>query len=406
MHITILALGSRGDVQPYATLGKGLRSAGHHVCFVTSEDFGPLIARHNLEFIPIPGNAQEIVNRAGADMLAMMRGFGRLAQNFAINIPASLQETDVLINQLPLALWGYDLAEKLQRPMFVAAVIPLTPTTAFPAMGFPSLRLPGYNRLTYALGEQIGWQMFRPSINRWRTRILGLPPTGLRGYFHHLGTSRFPVLNGFSRYVVPRPKDWSEHVHTTGYWFTEDDTWQPPDTLRAFLEAGPPPVFIGFGSMPVSDPQQTTRIILDAIRRSGQRAILHAGWGGIGSADLPDSVFKIDYAPYAWLFPRMAMIIHHGGSGTTAFGLRSGVPCMVVPFLFDQFYWGQRIAALGVGPAPIPFKNLSAERLAQAIAGTVSNPQMQQRAADLGQRIQTENGIANAVQIIQSYVNR
>jgi UDP:flavonoid glycosyltransferase YjiC (YdhE family) len=406
MHVTILALGSRGDIQPYATLGKGLQSAGHQVRFVTFENFAQLAETHGLDFHPIHGDAQALVARGGANMLALIRSFGSLAEGYACDLSAPiLKETDVIINQLPLALYGYDLAEKFDLPMFVAAVMPLVPTQAFPMMGFPALPFPGYNRLTYYLAQQIGWQMFRPIINRWRRQVLGLPPLPTFGYFNQLGTQRFPVLDGFSTHVVPRPPDWSEHVHITGYWFPEDETWQPSDDLRTFIEAGPPPVFIGFGSMPVRNPERTTKIVLEALKQSNQRGILHTGWGGIGECALPDYVFKINYAPYGWLFPRMAMVIHHGGSGTTAFGVRAGVPTLVVPFIFDQFYWGERIAALGVGPKPIPYQRLSVARLAKVITMAISDPQMRQRAAELGQKTRGENGIAKAIEIIQHYVS-
>jgi sterol 3beta-glucosyltransferase len=171
--------------------------------------------------------------------------------------------------------------------------------------------------------------------------------------------------------------------------------------LSAFIEAGKPPVFIGFGSMPIKDPQRTTTIILEALKQSEQRGILHMGWGGLGNQSLPDYVFKIDYAPYDWLFPRMAMVIHHGGSGTTAFGLRSGIPSCVVPFVFDQFYWGERIAQMGVGHKPIPYKELNVKRLTEAIRFGVSDPQTKQKAFELGQRIRAEKGIENALNIFE-----
>ena len=153
--------------------------------------------------------------------------------------------------------------------------------------------------------------------------------------------------------------------------------------------------------MPIKDPQRTTGIILEALRRSGQRGILHMGWAGIGKQNLPDYVFKINYAPYEWLFPRMAMVIHHGGSGTTSFGLRSGIPSCVIPFVFDQFFWGKRIAELGVGPSPIPYKSLSAERLKEAILVGIGDSLMRQRAFELGRKIQAENGIENGVHLIE-----
>jgi sterol 3beta-glucosyltransferase len=186
MHITFLALGSRGDIQPYATLGKALRSEGYQVCFATAENFGPLVIAHGLDFCPIAGDTQAIVRKAGANMPALFRAFGSLAKEYASDIPAPIKETDLIINQLPLALCGYDLAEKLGVPMCVAAVMPLFPTRSFPVMGFPSLPWPRYNLLTYSIAQQFGWQMLRPFVNRWRRSVLGLPPSPFRGYFHQL----------------------------------------------------------------------------------------------------------------------------------------------------------------------------------------------------------------------------
>jgi UDP:flavonoid glycosyltransferase YjiC (YdhE family) len=204
--------------------------------------------------------------------------------------------------------------------------------------------------------------------------------------------------------VVPRPVDWNENVHITGYWFPENRQWQPPDDLTSFINTGSPPVFIGFGSMPIKDLARTLEIILEALKQTGQRAVLHTGWGGLGNQSLPDSVLRIEYASYDWLFPQMSMVIHHGGSGTTAFGLRSGIPSCAVPFVFDQFYWGERIAQLGVGPDPVPYNKLTVARLREAIQVGVSNPQIKQNAIELGQKIQRENGIGSALSIIEKII--
>ncbi len=168
-----------------------------------------------------------------------------------------------------------------------------------------------------------------------------------------------PFLCGFSEHVVPRPPDWGGNVHVTGWWYPEEPRWQPPADLQRFIEQGSPPVFIGFGSMPVRDPARTTALIVEAVRQSGRRAVLHAGWAGLGGrlgSGVPPEIFPIDYAPYGWLFPRMAAVVHHGGSGTSGMGFRSGVPSIIVPFGFDQFYWGRRAFELGVGPQPLPFR--------------------------------------------------
>jgi sterol 3beta-glucosyltransferase len=417
MHITIIAMGSRGDVTPYAVLGGALRRAGHTVRLASMGSFGGLAERYDLDFYRLPGDAEALVQQGlGAQggltgsknplrlWKAIRKSYGTLALNWVESFSArELLETDLYINQLPGGLFGWDLAEKNRQQMMAAAVIPLTMTRTAPVMGFPALPLPGFNRFSYLLAEQLVWSFFGPSINRWRKKTLGLPPHPPGGYFARM-RRQTPVLNGFSPLVVPPPADWGTHIHTVGYWLPEEAGWQPSTDLLRFLEAGSKPVFIGFGSMAVPEPKKTTALLLAALERTGQRGILHAGWAGLAQDSLPDTVFRIDYAPYAWLFPRMKMIVHHGGSGTTAFGLRSGAPSMVVSFTYDQPFWGQRIAALGAGPGPIPFNRLAVDSLVEAISNTVENTAMFSQAAQVAAVLHQEDGPGSAVKVIEKYL--
>jgi UDP:flavonoid glycosyltransferase YjiC (YdhE family) len=375
------------------------------------------VTSRGLSFHPVRGDAEALLRSSGGTALAesgrsvvrmavsVLRTFGALARQYGRDFAAlDWAHTDLIINQLPGGLYGVDLAQAHGLPMLLAAVMPLVPSRTQPMLAFPTAfaGLPGYNMWTHRTAYQIVWQGFRRHVSRWRKASLGLPPAPLWGHF---GDTRahFPTLNGFSAHVVERPPDWGAHVHVTGYWLPTHPKWQPPDDLCRFIEAGPPPVFIGFGSMPVRDPQRTTALLLQALLDSGHRAILHAGWAGLGSDDLPSRIYPLDYAPYDWLFPRMAAVVHHGGSGTTAFALRAGVPSLVVPFLFDQFYWGARVRDLGVGPAPIPFRRLSAPRLSRAISHAADDPGIRRRAAELGRRIAAEDGIGAAVRIVEAY---
>ena len=413
-HLTILALGSRGDVLPYVVLGAGLQQHGFTVRVVTFESFAPLVARHNLEFTAVPGNAEQITTSSSGISLAesgynvwqmwqsLKASYWQLAAGIteALSQPVVWQ-TDAVLNQLPGGLFGLDLAEKLHIPHINLAVMPLLRTRAFPMLAFPPglAFLPGYTPLTYRLAEQIIWSGFRGVVNRWRQSVLALPPQPFWGCFSQVG--QLPTLLGFSEQIVPRPPDWSANIHFTGYWQPQEPEWTPPESLLHFLADGSPPIFIGFGSMPVRDPQRVTRMILAAVQQTGQRAILHTGWAGLGQSDLPETIYQLEYAPYGWLFPQMAAVVHHGGSGTTGFSFWAGVPAILVPFLFDQFFWGRRIEALGVGPEPVPYKKLTAERLAVAIDTAVTNPLMRQRAAELGKDIRQENGVETAVRIVQ-----
>jgi len=402
VKISILALGSRGDILPYIVLGGGLRTAGHQVCMITFESFASLVATYGLEFHPIPGDSQEIVSRGGTNLLGLVGAFSSLANDYSRRLSLlEMSETDLMINQLPGGLYGYDLSEKYHIPMVLASVIPLARTNAFPLMGFPDLPIPGFNQFSYRVGEQIVWQMFRPVINRWRKNTLQLPKLSFKGYFDLLGTEKYPILNGFSPLIVPRPADWNEHIHLTGYWYPEEKEWEPPDDLLRFLDSGSPPVFFGFGSMPIKNPKKATETIIAALTRTGQRGMIHSGWSKLGKMNLPENVFRIDYVPYDWLFPRMGMIFHHGGAGTTAFGFRSGVPCCVVPFVFDQFYWGKRVYELGVGPEQIPYKRFNVPNLINAIDRCTQNNEMKIKATDLGNKMKLEKGVLNAVKIIE-----
>ena len=213
MHITMIALGSTGDILPYTALGKGLNEAGHQVRCITFEGFKPRIDQIGLDFHPVPGDPQALVAQGGSNIFSMAQSFGSLAKEYTGTLSAPhLVETDLIINQLPGGLFGLDLAEKAKVPMVTAAVIPLAPTREFPMMGFPALPLPGYNKLTYALAEGTAWMMFRKEINLWRTQSLKLAPITKKEYFG-LGGSRHKLnLYGFSPQVVKRPQDWSENI--------------------------------------------------------------------------------------------------------------------------------------------------------------------------------------------------
>lgn len=407
MRVTFLALGSTGDILPYATLAKALKDAGYRPTFVTTEDYRPMLDRLGLAGRFVPGDAQETIAQAGADTRRLMLAFAELSRAMPSILDPSvswLRESRAIINQLPIGLYGFDLAERLAIRHIQAAVIPLTATAEFPMMGWPTTFsfLPGYNKLGYQAYERLTWLTMRRTINRWRTEQLHLPPVSGSTYLKRL--RRRPLLYGFSGQVIPRPSDWPEHVRLTGYWFPIDDAWQPPESLIRFLRAGPAPMFVGFGSMPVTEPQAVTKMIVDACRAAGVRAIVQAGWAGLGEGDMPETIYRLDYAPYSWLFPRVAAVLHHGGSGTTAAGLRAGAPGMVAPFTFDQEFWGGRLADLGVGLPPIALRKLSVAGLAESMIRLATDEGLKTRATELGRRLREEDGLSVAVEWIHSYL--
>jgi UDP:flavonoid glycosyltransferase YjiC (YdhE family) len=202
--------------------------------------------------------------------------------------------------------------------------------------------------------------------------------------------------------VLPKPPDWWDNLHVTGYWILEDDpAYEPEMALVEFLRIEPKPVYIGFGSMVDHEKEETTSLILEALEISGSRAVLLGGWSELGAAELPETVISIDYVPHEWLFPRVAAVIHHGGAGTTAAGLRAGAPSVIVPFFADQFFWGWRVEDLGVGPGAVRREDLTAEKLAAAITQAVEDRSIRNNAVELGRLLRAEDGVANAVQAIE-----
>lgn len=300
---------------------------------------------------------------------------------------------------------GFSIAEKLDLPMLQAHVFPFTPTGEFPGVLFPQAvsRLGrGVNRASHELIRQVMWQGSRVADEKARKEVLDLPAAPFFGPYDNERLNRSPALYGFSPSVIPPPKDWND-ARVTGYWFLDAaPDWTPPADLEAFLAKGPAPVYVGFGSMGSRNPAQTAELVLEALAKSKQRAIMQSGWGGLGTENLPVSVHAVRSVPHTWLFPRVAAVVHHGGAGTTAAGLRAGVPSIIVPFFGDQAFWGERVARLGVGPRPIPRRRLTADRLAQAIQQAVSDQGLRQGASDLGARIRAEDGIAKAVAAINA----
>jgi sterol 3beta-glucosyltransferase len=420
MNITIIAPGTMGDVRPYVALGKGLLGAGHKVQVATHQNFAPLVTGNGMAFYSLHGDMEGLMREPiVGDALAknnLIKQFTLLKKKLIVlnqqwmrDCLTACQATEVVIGGFGGLIAGQPVAEKMGLPFIQAWLVPFTPTRAFPAVSFPTLQSwfgGRLNRLSHILGWRLmAWPMQRASVNLARKTVLGLPPAAYwDGPLPFFEGHTWPVLNGFSAHVVPRPADWAAYMHVTGYWFLDPlPDWQPPDTLVDFLHAGQPPVYIGFGSMSHGNPQAATHLVLEALRLAGLRGILTTGWGGLTQVDVPATVYLIDTIPHSWLFPQVAAVVHHGGAGTTAAGLRSGKPTICVPFIsLDQNFWGWRVADMGVGLPPIPSKQLTAEKLARALTTVVNDTAMNQRATKLGEKIRSEDGVAKAVEILDS----
>lgn len=418
MHVTIVTAGSRGDTQPYIALGKALMAAGHHVRLATHDYYREWVESHGIKHAIISGDVPSLVEadaaktwmESGRSGLAFVRNFRLIVREVLTAVVRDTYEASQgadLIIASSLAYYAvHSAAEKTGIPWMQTFLQPVHPTTAFPAAMFPlRIRLGGwFNKASAMVGGHLFWQTMRRPYNVARREALGLPPYNVLGPYPEVEKQRVPALYALSPSFIPKPKDWPDHILVVGYWFLEaDEDWQPPTDLAAFLAAGDPPVYVGFGSMVTRDPAATTRIVVEALQQAGQRGVLITGWSGIGEMILPDTIFAIDSVPHDWLFPRMAAVVHHGGAGTTAAGLRAGVPSILVPFFGDQPWWGDRVLEAGVGPQAIPREDLTAERLACAIDTAVTHQPMRERAARLGERIRAEDGIGEAVRLIENY---
>jgi len=416
MRIAVIAPGSRGDIQPFIALGQGLLRAGHAVRVVTNKDFDALVTSYGLEIRPVDIEVQAALQTReasaaveGGGLIASFRKFAELASSATrMLVQAGLdaaRDADIIISGLGGMFVGGALAEKLGLPFVQAYNVPLTPTAAFPGALLPWLSVwprSLSHRLSHTLTRQAVWQAARSAGNRARVEMLGLPSAPLFGMFDNEVFRRGPLLYGFSSAVLPRPADWEERIHVTGYWFADEpDSWVPPAELLAFLEGGPPPVYIGFGSMSSERPGETMRLVLDALATHGRRAIVHAGWSGITSTASPENVLVVGSVPHSWLFPRVGAIVHHGGAGTTAAAILAGVPSVVVPFHGDQPFWAGLTEKLGVGTRPIPRRRLTVRRLAAAIEEALTQEELRRRAAALGDRVRQEDGVTRAVKLIE-----
>jgi UDP:flavonoid glycosyltransferase YjiC (YdhE family) len=415
VRFTILAYGTRGDVQPYVALGVGLRRAGHTVRLVAPARFQDLAEGYGLQFHALPGDPGDLMQRAADGAGSSLAGLSMvvlkhtlpLAQQVLDSVQEACQGAEVIVHSLLLTVVGHQMAVSRGVPDFSALIfLVFCPTSAFPMQALASRKRHVGNRLGHVGFTQLFWQVNRLAYAYLRRRNRDLPPLTSWPLDRSLA-SPTPILYGLSPQIVPRPADWGPDAHLTGYWTLPPQAgWRPPPELESFLQAGPPPVLVSFGSLMTRRSEQLTEVVLGALERTGQRAVLVRGWGGIRQRDLPPQILSLDSAPFEWLFPRMAALVHHGGVGTTATGLRAGVPAVVVPFTADQPFWGRQVARLGVGPAPIPQKKLSIDRLTAAIEAALGDGAMRQRATDLGEQLRAEDGAGRAVEIVERYLAR
>jgi sterol 3beta-glucosyltransferase len=400
MRIIVATIGSRGDVQPYINLCQGLLEAGYVATLATNPTLLSLAAAHGVPAVPVGPPVD--MGEAGARLLAqsfnnmwigmirVMQLGGRLVEEAYPDVLNVCRGADLVVVSDTGS--GIAEAEKLGLPWISVTLQPgRIPTTQVASAGLGRLVWPLLSKLLVA------------PTNRFRKRV-GAPI--VQDIASML--SRRMILLPVSCYVAPPSPAWPAAVCQTGYWFARQPPgWSPPSDLVEFIQAGERPLAVSLGVMSQSGKQarRGAELVLAALAQSGARAIIQ-GWEAVlQDMVLPETVFHAGSLPHDWLFGQVSAVIHHGGFGTTAAGLRAGVPAIVIPHVIDQFYWGQRVYELGVGPKFIPRGQLSAEKLAAAITQCRQDDSLRWRAGELGSRIRAEpDGVCSAVEAIENLI--
>ncbi|KAI4937719.1 hypothetical protein J4E85_000154 [Alternaria conjuncta] len=421
LNIVIQVVGSRGDVQPFIALGQELQKYGHRVRIATHNTFEGFVKESNLEFYPIGGDPKEL-------MAYMVKNPGLIPSMKSLR-EGDIQKKREMIAEMLYGCWQSCIEPdiKSQQPFVADAIIanppsfahvhcaqalgiplhlmftmPWSSTRAFPhpLANFKSDEISTalINYASYGVVEFLTWQGLGDVINGFR-HSLDLEEVPLSVGPVLASTLKVPFTYCWSPALVPKPPDWGAHIDVCGFFFREPTPYTPPPEIDQFLRNGLPPVYIGFGSIVLDDPAKVTSSILETVRALGIRAIISRGWSNLGG-DLPNDnndVLFIGDCPHEWLFQHVAAVVHHGGAGTAACGLRNACPTVVVPFFGDQPFWGEMIAAAGAGPQPIPHKLLTAENLTAAIHFCLTR-EAKQAARGLSSQMANERGVEAAVQ--------
>jgi UDP:flavonoid glycosyltransferase YjiC (YdhE family) len=415
MRTTIFTVGSRGDVQPYVALGTALAERGLEVTVATHEPFRQFVTARGLGFAPLPGDPRELLATPEAqELLRTGIGLVRFARRFVailepwfwklVDAVTSIHARSDAALYTALAFPTWHLAQVDRTPTIQLSLQPLLGTSAFPAIttSFGDLGSFG-NRLSHRINQQLFWQPLRSAVDQWRVRDLGLPAQGLRGPYSELASKREPIVHGFSRHLVTPPPDWPNHAIVSGHWPLRDDRPLPAETV-AWLDDGPAPAYVGFGSIRDSDSEALANMAITAATRARTRLVLDSGWTGLESAR-SERVHVVSDSDHAKLFPRMSSVVHHGGAGTTHTAAAAGVPSMAVPYYADQPFWGRRLHEVGVGAPPLPRRQLTAAALAERMTA-LDGAGVRSRAAQVGQAMRSESGLEHATEFIVRRLDR
>ncbi|KAH7129827.1 sterol glucosyltransferase [Dactylonectria estremocensis] len=421
LNIVVQVVGSRGDVQPFVALGCELQRYGHRVRLATHDTFEKFVTDSGLEFFPIGGDPSELmaymvknpglipnmksfsakeIKKKRKMVMEMLDGCWRSCIDPDPQTSKPFVAHAIIAN--PPSFAHVHCAQALGIPVHLMFTMPWSSTRSFPhpLANFTTRDRPvndqgAANFVSYSMVEWITWQGLGDVINDWR-KTLDLEPVPLSEGPGLIETLKVPYTYCWSPALIPKPADWGGHIDVSGFFFRDQPDFTPPPELTTFLSQGPVPIYIGFGSIVIDDPERVTGILLSAIKSAGVRAIISRGWSHLGEGYASDeNIYFIDDCPHEWLFQHVAAVVHHGGAGTTACGLKFGQPTIVVPFFGDQPFWGRVVVTANAGPDPIAYKDLDSENLSQAIqscfgTGIIASAQM------IAEKMKTESGVKKA----------
>jgi sterol 3beta-glucosyltransferase len=418
MNISIITLGSRGDIQPYIALGLGLKNNGFNVKIITNENFNDFVKSYNLVFHSLRGDVHALVNsEEGKNLLEsgyslkFITKFTKLMssyfENFFDDMIEGAKDSDFIIFS-PLCFVAQEVAEYLGIKSMGANLQPFNRTKEFPSFMLPEKFnfIPGYNMFTHIAFEQAIWQSVRYIVNKNIVQKLNRKKIGLWGKRNNLEKNNFPMIYGFSKHIINRPYDWKSNHHITGYWFLDTkENWIPEDSLLKFLDTDKKIIYAGFGSMVNRDPEETSNMIIKSIKGLNIKLIIMTGWGGLSINQEHEDIYVVNQIPHDWLFPKINGAIHHCGAGTTSATLKAGIPNISIPFFGDQHFWGNRVYKLGLGTEPINRKDLDSINLRNAIINATTNENLINRSKIISKKINAENGVESAVKVIDNIIN-
>lgn len=400
MRLLVLTYGTEGDTRPLAALGRALRQSGYEVHLIGDRRTLGSANEFGVPASALSGDIQELFSEWGKQgpkgtAKALVRLTNNNTMRWTKEALAAARGCDAIITSGLAGFVGLSVAEHLGIRAIGAGMIPLTPSRKFPSAFLPPGWVPTFlNHGSLRLTNQLFWLAFKKTLNTARESLLGLSPWKALPAGH-------PMLYGISPTILPQPSDWPSYALMCGQWVSPTDSFSPPPELAAFLRAGPPPIYVGFGSMAGIDAKRTAETLVSAL--DGRRALFYPGWSGMDNVVFPDNIQCIGPTPHDWLFPQTAAVVHHGGSGTAHSATRAGKPSVVVPFAGDQFFWAQRLARLGVAPPALNGRHFNAGALANALAFT-EKPEVRERAIRAGENMAREDGVGTAVAAIESLI--